>query len=148
MNLKKILLLSVISCVSVYILYVFILFVLAFGHSTRPCINVPNELKVLSETFGKETKSADWTFFEVIDKKEYNNCNALLKLHLLVNNDSISKSKESIDNYVNTVNKRVNEKLKDKRCLDSLIILVTSDYSKAKIDSLKSKSYRYSFPIK
>ena len=63
-------------------------------------------------------------------------------------NDSLTQSKEKLDNYINSVSKRVNEKLVDKKCIDSLLIEVSSYYSKEKVDSLKIKKYRYSFPIK
>ncbi|TBX66129.1 hypothetical protein EZL74_11105 [Flavobacterium silvisoli] len=146
MKLKRILLLSIISCISLYILYVFILFIFAFGHGSRKYVEVPKELKEIEKKIQLETYGGN-SFFGSILKEDIEKCHYNLDLYIYIYNDSISKSKELLDNYVNTVNKRVNEKLKDKKCIDSLIIMVTSDYSKAKIDSLKSKRYRYSFPI-
>jgi vacuolar-type H+-ATPase subunit E/Vma4 len=54
---------------------------------------------------------------------------------MYVNNDSITQSKELLDAYINSVNARVNKILKDKECIDSLIIDVSSHYSEEKTDS-------------
>lgn len=121
--------------------------IMTLGNSRMPIIEIPQELKELENILQKETNGGD-AHFNPIPKYEIENCDAKLSLNMYVNNDSITKSKESLDSYIKTVNKRVNKKLVDKKCIDSLIIEVSSYYSKEKLDSLKSKRYRYSFSIK
>ena len=140
----------IISATILIIAVVFFIYgsIMTLGNSRMPIMEVPQELKELEIVMGKETKSNDHTFFNPIPKYEIENCNARLSLNMYVINDSITKSKESLDAYINTVNKRVNEQLVDKKCIDSLLIEVSSYYSKERKESLKSKHYRYSFPIK
>jgi hypothetical protein len=121
--------------------------IMTLGNSRMPIIEVPQELKELENILQKETKGGD-AHFNLIPKYEIEKCEANLDLNMYVNNDSITQSKELLDAYINSVNARVNKILKDKECIDSLIIDVSSHYSEEKTDSLKSKHYRYSFPIK
>jgi hypothetical protein len=121
--------------------------IVAYLSQRAPEVDVPKKLKELEKEIQKETKGGS-VFFNPIEKYRIDDCDAELQLSVYINNDSISKSKELLNNYVNSINKRVNEKLIDKKCIDSLIIEVSSYYSKERTDSLKSKHYRYSFPIK
>jgi hypothetical protein len=121
---------------------------IAIASQKMPQVEITPELKKLESDIQKETYSGVGTFFEPIPEYEIENCNANFSLHIYLKNDSLTQSKEILDNYINSVSKRVNEKLVDKKCIDSLLIEVSSYYSKEKVDSLKIKKYRYSFPIK
>lgn len=114
-----------------------------------PIVEVPKELKELERDIQIETYDRGANFDD-IPEYEFQNCNAKLEIHLYVSNDSITKSKELLDLYMLSVSKRINLLLTNKECIDSLIVDVSSHYSKAKIDenNLKSKHYRYSFPVK
>lgn len=121
-------------------------FIMAKASQRMPEIEI-SDLKNLQDDLQKETNGGNARFYP-IPQHEIESCNAKLNLNLYINNDSISESKESLDNYINSVRSRVNERLVDKNCIDSLIIDVSSFYSKEAVDSLKSKHYRYSFPVK
>jgi hypothetical protein len=120
---------------------------MTFGNQRAPEVAVPKELKKLEKEIQKETKGGS-VFFDPIEKYRIDDCDAKLNLYISLNNDSITRTKDMLDIYINSVNKRVNEKLINKKCIDSLIIDVTSSYNKEKVDSLKFKDYRYSFPVK
>ncbi len=121
--------------------------IIAIGSQRMSIIETPTELEELESILQKETNSGISTYFKTIPKHEYKNCAANLELKLYVYNDSLSQSKEKVDQYIQSLSKRVNQKLVNKTCIDSLIIDVTSSFSEEKIDSLKFKYYRYSFPI-
>lgn len=123
--------------------------IMTFGSQSMPIVEIPEELKKLEKELQKETNDRDANFDD-IPEYEFKNCNIKLEIHLYVNNDSITKSKELLDLYMLSISKRVNSLLTNKKCIDSLIIDVSSYYSKAKIDenNLKSKHYRYSFVVK
>ena len=127
-----------------YFIYIILI---AIASQKMPVVEMSKELKELEKIIQKETDGGS-TFFEPIPEYEIENCNAIINIDLSIRNDSLTKSKESLDSYINTVNKRVNDRLIDKKCIDSLIIEVSAHNSQEKIDSLKSKHYRYSFPIK
>jgi hypothetical protein len=128
-----------------YFMYVILI---AIASQKMPVVEMSKELKDLEKIIQKETYSGVGTFFEPIPEYDIENCNAIFHLNIYIKNDSITQSKELLDAYINSVNKRVNEKLIEKKCIDSLIIEVSSYYSQEKIDSLKSKHYRYSFLLK
>jgi hypothetical protein len=121
--------------------------IMTFGNQRMPIVEIPKELKELEKELQIETFDRGANFDE-IPKYEIENCNA--ELGIYINNDSITKSKELLDKYVLSVNKRINDRLINKKCIDSLIIDISSYYSKAKtgVNNLKSKHYRYSFPVK
>ena len=145
---RKIIIL-VLSFFAIIIIGYFIYTILiAIASQKLPQVEITTELKKLESDIQKETYSGVGTFFEPIPEYEIEYCNANFFLHLYMKNDSLTQSKEKLDNYINSVSKRVNEKLVDKKCIDSLLIEVSSYYSKEKVDSLKIKKYRYSFPIK
>lgn len=122
--------------------------IMTLGNSKMPIVETSKELKKLENIIAKETKSNDHTFFNPIPKYEIEKCNAKLQLNVFVNNDSLSQSKKTLDEYINSINKRVNEQLVDKKCIDSLIIEVSAYNSREKTDTMKTKHYRYLFPIK
>ena len=121
--------------------------IMTLGNSRMPIVESSIELKKLEKEFQIETKGGD-AHFNPIPKYEIEDCLAKLNLNLYINNDSITQSKERLDTYINYVNKRINEQLVDKKCIDSLIIEVSAYNSQEKIDTLKTKHYKYSFPIK
>lgn len=145
LKISLIILIPLVIIVGIFFIYGSIM---TLGNSRMPIVETSKELKKIEKEIQNETNSGISTFFNPIPKYEIEKCNAKLELNVFVNNDSLSQSKKLMDEYINTVIKRVNEKLKDKKCIDSLIIEVSSYYSKEKEDSLKSKRYRYSFPIK
>lgn len=130
---------------------IFVLYanIMAFGNQTISVTKSPKELKELEHDIQVETFDKDANFDDV-PEHEFQNCNVKLGIHLYVSNDSITKTKKALDLYILSINKRVNSKLKDKKCLDSLIVDVSSYYSQAEPDdnNLKAKHYRYSFSIK
>lgn len=130
--------------VAVFFIYATIV---AYLSQRAPEVEVPEKLKELEKEIQKETKGGS-AFFNPIEKYRIDNCDAELTLFISLNNDSITRTKDMLDIYISSVNKRVSEKLINKKCIDSLIIDVITAYSKEKIDSLKFKDYRYSFPIK
>lgn len=123
--------------------------VMTFGNQTMPLAQIPKELKELEHDIQAETFDKDASFDD-IPKHEFQNCKVKLVIHLYISNDSITKSKEQLNSYILSVSKRVNRKLMNKNCMDSLIVDVSSYYSKAEADknNLKTKYYRYSFSIK
>lgn len=145
LKISLIILIPLVIIVGIFFIYGSIM---TLGNSRMPIVETSKELKKIEKEIQNETNSGISTFFNPIPKYEIEKCNAKLELNVFVNNDSLSQSKKSMDEYINTVIKRINEKLKDKKCIDSLIIEVSSYYSKEKEDSLKSKRYRYSFPVK
>ncbi len=120
-------------------------FIMTFGHQREPLISVPHELKILEEEIRKETKDGG-AFFLPITKQSYNACNAKLQLYLFMYNDSIISSKNGVDGYLSQLSEKVNTELKDKKCIDSLIIRLSI---KNKVDH-KGKLIRkfIAFPIK
>lgn len=132
--------------VAMVIGYYIYAFIITVGNQRLETIPISKELKELERQVRVETKSGDYTRFIGYAQYEVDNCNAQFKIKLSIDNDSIIE--KGIDEYVDSVNKRVNEKLINKKCIDSLIIKVSSYYSREKVDSLKSKHYRYSFPVK
>ncbi len=122
-------------CISLYLSYVMLLFIFAFGHKSVPVIEVPKELKRLEEQLKIETNSS--VQFYQIEKHCIDDCNAKLELNMYINNITITKSHESLDKYINSVKKRVNKQLINKKCIDSIVISVSS------FEIIK----RYSFPI-
>lgn len=126
--------------------YIYIL-VIAISSEKMPVVEISKELRDLEKVIQKETNGGS-VYFYPIPEYELEDCNAHLNMDLSVRNDSLTNSKEMIDSYIKSVSKRVIENLEDKKCIDSLIIDVSSYYSKEKTDSLKSKHYRYSYPIK
>lgn len=131
--------------ISVVIGYYIYAFIITIASQSMPIVEIPPELMKLEKSLQKETKG-DARFYP-IPKHEYDNCEVTLELNIYVNNDSISQSKDRIDKYIQSVSKRVNETIVNKKCIDSLIVEVSSYYSKEKVDTSKSKRYRYSFPI-
>lgn len=123
--------------------------IMTFGNQTMPLAEIPKELKELKHDIQVETFDKDANFDD-IPEYEFQNCNVKLGIHLYVSNESITKTKKALDLYILSINKRVNSKLKDKKCLDSLILDVSSYYRQAEPDenNLKAKHYRYSFSIK
>jgi len=122
---------------------------MTFGNQTMPVTQIPKELKDLEHDIQVETFDKDANFDD-IPEYELQNCNVKLGMHLYVSNDSITKTKKALDLYILSINKRVNLKLKEKKCIDSLILDVSSYYSKAETyeNNLRAKHYRYSFSIK
>lgn len=116
--------------------------IMTFGHKIMPEVEVPKELKELEKILTKETNGGD-SHFNTIPKHEIEECHFEIELIIYMNDDHISKTKESIDNYINSVNKRIKERLKNKACMDSLIIAV----SVPKATFSRSNHFRYSFPI-
>lgn len=120
--------------------------IMAKASQKMPVVSISKELKELEKKILIETQGGS-VYIYPIPKHELEDCNTSLNIDLSIRNDSISQSKESLDNYINSVRNRVNNKLIDKKCIDSLIIDVSSFHSKETIDSLKTKHYRYSFLI-
>lgn len=133
--------------ISVLVGYYIYAFIITIASQRMPIIETPKELNKLEKILQIETNSGISTFFNPIPRHEYDNCEVILELNIYVNNDSISQSKERIDKYIESVSKRVNETIVNKKCIDSLIVEVSSYNSKEKVDTSKSKRYRYSFPI-
>jgi hypothetical protein len=133
--------------ISVLVGYYIYAFIITIASQRMPIVEIPKELRELEKIFGKETNSNDHTYFNPIPKYEIENCEAKLELKLYLYNDTISQSKERIDKYIESVSKRVNETIVNKKCIDSLIVEVSSYNSKEKVDTSKSKRYRYLFPI-
>lgn len=144
MKLQKKILIFLGICLSVYLIYIMVLLASVFGRQRMPTVKVPEELIQLKKEI--ENDRIKITFYN-ISEIALEECNAKQRVTLRVAEDSITKSKETLDNYINSINKAVNERLINKKCIDSLVIIVSSYYRKEKIDSLKSKRYTYSFPI-
>ena len=144
----KIILVILIPILIVIVVFFIYGSIMSLGNSRMPIVEISKELRELENIIGKETKSNDHTYFNPIPKYEIEKCNAKLPLNVYVNNDSLSQSKKTLDEYINSISKRVNKQLIDKKCIDSLIIEVSAYNSQEKIDSMKTKHYRYSFPIK
>lgn len=143
---KKIII-TIISIITIIVIGFYIYAtIIAIASQKMPVVNISKELKELEKKILTETKGGS-VYIYPIPKHELENYNAKLSFSIYINNDSISQSKESLDNYINSVRNRVNNKLIDKKCIDSLIIDVSSFHSKKNIDNLKTKHYRYSFPI-
>ncbi|OYQ35676.1 hypothetical protein CHU92_10710 [Flavobacterium cyanobacteriorum] len=133
--------------ISVVVGYYIYAFIITIASQRMPVIEIPKELEKLEKILQIETNSNDHTYFNPIPKYEIDNCEAKLELNIYINNDTISQFKEKVDKYIESVSKRVNETLVNKKCIDSLIVEVSSYNSKEKVDTSKSKRYRYSFPI-
>ncbi len=140
-----IILILLLLIVSVFFIYATIM---TYGNQRMPEVEVPVELKKLEKIIESETNGGSAEFTTIEEYRIKKNCNAELSLYIYMNNDSISKSKEILDKYISKVSERVNQTLINKKCIDSLIIDVSSFYTKAKSEDLKSKNYRYTFPIK
>ena len=139
---KKILKYIFITILTLFISWILFGIIMTFGYKSMPEVDVPNELKKLEKKINEETNGGD-AYFRPIQKHEIDECHFNINFFITMNDDSISKSKNKLDNYINSVNKRINEQLKNKICIDSLIISVSA--SKAKFS--KSGHFRYSFPI-
>ena len=145
MKKKIILLFGIIIVIMIgYFIYATII---TIGSQRLPTVEKSQEIKNLEKIILKETKSGIGTYFTEIPKHKIKTCNATLQLNLVIYNDSISVSQDSVKNYIQTIVNRVNATLTNKNCIDSLIIEGKSYYSKANIDSLKLRNFRYSFPI-
>jgi len=131
-------------CLLTYLIYVIILMALSFGHQRMPEADVPEELIELKKEI--ETDSIKITFYS-ISQVALEECNAKQEVTLTLSKYSITRSKETIDRYIDSINKAVNERLVDKKCIDSLIIKVSSYYMVKKSNSLQYNHYRYSFPV-
>lgn len=142
---------TIITIISIIIIVVigFYIYAIIMAKASQkmPIVSISKELKELEKKILTETKGGS-VYIYPIPKHELENCNTSLNIDLSIRDDSISESKELLDNYINSVRNRVNDRLIDKECIDSLIIDVSSFHSKEVIDSLKTRYYRYSFPIK
>jgi hypothetical protein len=126
-----------------YFIYVILI---AIASQKMPVVEMSKELKELEKIIQKETDGGS-AYFYPIPEYEIEECNAIINIDLSIRNDSLTQSKEKLDNYIKSVSKRVNETIVNKKCIDSLIVEVSSYNSKEKVDTSKSKRYRYSFPI-
>ena len=126
-----------------YFIYVILI---AIASQKMPVVAMSKELKELEKIIQKETDGGS-AYFYPIPEYEIEECNAIINIDLSIRNDSLTQSKEKLDNYIKSVSKRVNETIVNKKCIDSLIVEVSSYNSKEKVDTSKSKRYRYSFPI-
>lgn len=138
-----IIIISVIT-VSVLIYFVYGLIISA-GSQRMKTKEVAEELKELKKDL--ENDKIEVIFYE-IPEIDLENCKAKQEMSIRISEDSITQSKKILDIYINSINKRINKKLKSKECIDSLNIEVFSYYSKEVVDSLKSKHYNYSFSLK
>lgn len=139
---KKVLKYIFITIIIAFISWILFGIVMTFGHKSMPEVEVPKELKELEKILTKETNGGD-SHFNTIPQHKIDECHFEIELTVYMNDDSISKTKESIYNYINSVSKRINERIKNKECMDSLIILVSAP----KATFSKSSHFRYSFPM-
>ncbi|WP_264551494.1 hypothetical protein [Flavobacterium sp. N2038] len=138
-----IIIISVIT-VSVAIYFVYGL-VISVGSQRMKTKEVAEELKELKKDL--ENDKIEVIFYE-IPEIDFEKCKAKQEMTIRISEDSITQSKKILDIYINSINKTINKKLKSKECIDSLNIEVFSYYSKEAVDSLKSRHYNYSFPVK
>jgi len=122
---KKTLVITISLAVILVIGYFVYAIILSIGSQRMPDIEITEELKKLENKIQKETNSGISTYFMPIQKHKIKDCNGKLSLNVYVNKDSIIKSKQLLDNYIFSISKRVNQKLENKKCLDSLIINVS-----------------------
>jgi len=139
---KKILKYIFITILILFISWILFGSIMTYGHKSMLEVDVPIELKKLEKKFKEESNGGD-AYFRPIQKHEIDECHFNIDFFITINDDSISKSKIKLDNYINSVNKRINEQLKNKICMDSLIISVSA----SKVTFSKSGQFRYSFPI-
>jgi hypothetical protein len=133
-----------------FIIVAFFLYatIITIGNQRQETVMLPKELNVLESNLKKETHGGSSVFFSEMSENEMSNCNAVLSLNMEINNDSITKTKKNLDNYVNSVNKRVNKIVLNEKCIDSLIIEVRIDLAKNNNNVVNFQRYRYSFPTK
>lgn len=116
--------------------------IMAKASQKMPEIETPKELRKLEFEIQEETHSGVGTFFNSIPKYEMESCNAILYLHVHLENDSLTQSKKIMNNYIISISERVNKEIIDKKCMDSLIV-ITKYYDRDK----KRVENRFSFPI-
>lgn len=119
---------------------------MALGNQRLEAVKLSKELEKLEKIIQIETKSGDYSYFNGYSQPAIEECNAKFDISLFIDNDSIIE--KGVELYVNSVSKRVNEKLINKKCIDSIVIHTSYDCNKEKTDSLKTKYCRYSFPVK
>lgn len=136
----------IISVIAVSVIIYFIYgLIISAGSQRMQTIEVAEELKELKKDM--ENDKIEVIFYE-ISKIDLEKCKANQEMTIRISEDSITQSKKILDRYVNSINKIINKKLKSKECIDSLNIEVFSYYSRERVDSLKSKRYKYTFSIK
>lgn len=119
-------------------------FIISVGSQKIQTKQVPEELKELKTDL--ENDKVEVIFYE-IPEIDLEKCHAKQEMTIRISEDSITQSKKILDSYINSINKIINEKLKNKECIDSLNVEVFSYFSKEKVDSLKSRHYKYSFIV-
>ncbi|MCM0666457.1 MULTISPECIES: hypothetical protein [Flavobacterium] len=136
----------IISVIAVSVIIYFIYgLIISAGSQRMQTIEVAEELKELKKDI--ENDKIEVIFYE-ISKIDLEKCKANQEMTIRISEDSITQSKKILDRYINSINKIINKKLKSKECIDSLNIEVFSYYSRERVDSLKSKRYKYTFSIK
>jgi uncharacterized protein YxeA len=133
----------VLSCIALCVIGFFIYAtIVTFGSQRAKEFDVPEDLKKLEKEIQIETHSADYTSFYRIEKQEIDNCKITLMMNLNLTDDSYRKP-ETANKYVISVKERINQKLSNKRCFDSIVLIVNSINT-----SGLEVSERYSFPVK
>jgi single-stranded DNA-specific DHH superfamily exonuclease len=107
-------------------------------------IEAPKELKQLEKVIDKEIGRNGNVIFYGVERPEYNNCHAKFQIGLMA--DTVSITKDNIDEYIKFVNKRVLQNLKDKNCIDSITINAGINGIRNEKGVLIEK--RYSFSVK
>lgn len=136
----------IISVIAVSVIIYFIYgLIISAGSQRMQTIEVAEELKELKKDI--ENDKIEVIFYD-ISKIDLEKCKANQEMTIRISEDSITQSKKILDRYINSINKIINKKLKSKECIDNLNIEVFSYYSRERVDSLKSKRYKYTFSIK
>jgi hypothetical protein len=70
-------------CFLLYILYVFILLALSFGHARETIVEIPKELKQLEKEIQKETNDSENNFRPILEH-EMENCEVSLYIYIYI----------------------------------------------------------------
>ena len=143
MKKSKTLIIIILSIIFIPLLCFFIYAnIMTFGNSRMPIVEVPKELIEFEQKIVIETNGTA-SFYE-IPKHEIESCHGLLELN--IKTDTIAITKENLEKYVNGLSENILKILKNKKCIDSIIITVGIENERDMNGVLIEK--RFSFPMK